>query len=75
MKDKLNVRPENCIVIEDSVNGIKAALNANMNVFAVTNSITRESVHRAKLLDKRFIIDYRAELKAMVYDFIEEHKK
>lgn len=75
MKDKLNVQPENCIVIEDSVTGIKAALNANMNVFAVTNSITRESVYKANLLDNKFIIDNRAELKAMVYDFIEEHKQ
>ena len=52
-----------------------AALNAKMNVFAVTNSITMESVHKAKLLDKKFIIDNPAELKARVYEFIEEHNQ
>ncbi len=75
MKDKLNVQPDDCIVIEDSVTGIKSALNANMNVFAVTNSITRDSVHKAKLLDKKFVIDNPAELKTRVYEFIEEHKQ
>ncbi len=75
MKDKLNVQPDDCVVIEDSVTGIKSALNANMSVFAVTNSITRESVHKAKVLNKKFVIDNPAELKARVYEFIEEHKQ
>jgi beta-phosphoglucomutase-like phosphatase (HAD superfamily) len=75
MKDKLNVQPDDCVVIEDSVAGIKSALNANMSVFAVTNSITRESVHKAKVLDKKFVIDNPAELKARVYELIEEHKQ
>ena len=71
MKNKLKVEPDECIVIEDSVAGIKAALSAQMNVFAVTNSITGESVHKSKLLDKKFIIDNPAELKTKVYDFID----
>lgn len=74
MKNKLKVEPDECIVIEDSVAGIKAALSAQMNVFAVTNSITGESVHKSKLLDKKFIIDNPAELKTKVYEFIESLK-
>lgn len=70
MKNKLQVEPEECIVIEDSVAGIKAGLSANMNVFAVTNSITRDSVYKSKLLDKKFVIDNPAELKKRIYDFI-----
>lgn len=70
MKNKFQVEPEECIVIEDSVAGIKAGLSANMNVFAVTNSITHDSVHSSKLLDKKFIIDNPAELKTRVYNFI-----
>ncbi|MEO8230897.1 MAG: HAD family phosphatase, partial [Ignavibacteriota bacterium] len=70
MKNKFNVEPDECIVIEDSVAGIKAAVSANMSVFAVTNSITRESVNKAKLIDKKFIIENPAELKTKVYDFI-----
>jgi len=74
MKNKLQVEPEECIVIEDSVAGIKAGLSANMNVFAVTNSITRDSVYKSKLLDKKFIVDNPAELKKRIYDFIEGQK-
>lgn len=74
MKNKLQVEPDECIVIEDSVAGIKAALSANMNVFAVTNSITKESVLKSKLLDKKFIVDNPAELKTKVYEFIESLK-
>jgi len=73
MKNKLKVEADECIVIEDSVAGIKAALSANMNVFAVTNSITKESVLKSKLLDKKFIIENPAELKNRVYDFIDNH--
>jgi beta-phosphoglucomutase-like phosphatase (HAD superfamily) len=75
MKNKLHVEADECIVIEDSVAGIKAALSANMIVFAVTNSITRDSVHSSKLLDKKFIIDNPAELKTRVYDFINSLNK
>jgi len=70
MKNKLKIEVDECIVIEDSPAGIKAALSAKMNVFAITNSITRESVHKSKLLDERFIIDNPAELKSRVYEFI-----
>lgn len=70
MKNKLGVESDKCVVIEDSVAGIKAAISANMNVFAVTNSIIRDSVHKSKLLDKKFIIDNPAELKTKVYEFI-----
>ncbi len=74
MKNKLHVETDECIVIEDSVAGIKAGLSANMNVFAVTNSLTHDSVHSSKLLDKKFIIDNPAELKTRVYNFINSIK-
>jgi beta-phosphoglucomutase-like phosphatase (HAD superfamily) len=72
MKNKLKVEADECIVIEDSVAGIKSAISANMNVFAVTNSITRDSVHKSKLLDKKFVIENPSELKTRVYEFIKE---
>ncbi|MBU0845849.1 HAD family phosphatase [Patescibacteria group bacterium] len=52
---KLGIDPENCLVIEDTVAGIKAAQNAGMKVVA----IARDSKH-AKLLQKakKVIYDY-----------------
>jgi HAD superfamily hydrolase (TIGR01509 family) len=37
---KLNVRPEHCVVFEDSLNGIKAAKAAGMFAVAVPNKVT-----------------------------------
>ncbi|MGC9343564.1 MAG: HAD family hydrolase [Bacteroidales bacterium] len=66
----LGIKPEECLVVEDSVNGIKAGIKAGMSVFAVTNDITRESVHKAKILDKSFIIDELNELTPRIYQFL-----
>jgi beta-phosphoglucomutase family hydrolase len=49
---KLDVKPQNCIVIEDAVAGVKAAKAAGMRCIAVTNS------HPAtKLVEADFIVD------------------
>lgn len=37
--DMLHVRPENCLVLEDSINGIKAGMNAGMRVYMVPDLI------------------------------------
>ncbi|MDF1570582.1 MAG: HAD family phosphatase [Bacteroidales bacterium] len=70
ISEMLELSPEECLVIEDSVNGIKAGINAGMTVFAVTNDITRDSVHKSALLDARFIIDELSELKPRIYSFL-----
>ena len=69
-KDELGLKSEECLVIEDSVNGVKAALEAGMPVFAVTNDVTRKSVHDSKLLPTEFIVDKLEELTDSVYRFI-----
>jgi HAD superfamily hydrolase (TIGR01549 family) len=69
--EMLKVQPQECIVIEDSVNGIRAALEAGLNVFAATNEITRDSVHASGLLPGEFIIDDMTELKPRIYKFLE----
>ncbi len=69
-KETLGLESRECLVIEDSVNGIRAAQNADMPVFAVTNSITRKAVHDCNLLDPKFIIDTLEELESKVYTFI-----
>ena len=71
----LDLKAEECLVIEDSVNGIKAGQNAGMPVFAVTNTITRASVHNCNLLEDHFIVDRLPDLTEIVYDFIGKQEK
>ena len=73
-KMTLGLESKECLVIEDSVNGIRAAQNANMPVFAVTNSITRKSVHDCDLLDPEFILDNLEDLEGKVYTFIKSNQ-
>jgi beta-phosphoglucomutase len=54
---KLAVPPHECLVIEDSPTGIRAALAAGMPCIAVTSDFTRKVVHASGLLDKKWILD------------------
>jgi beta-phosphoglucomutase len=47
---KLAIKPEDCVVIEDSPHGVKAALNAGMKVVALTSSTTTENLKGADLI-------------------------
>jgi putative hydrolase of the HAD superfamily len=73
VKEFLKMEFNECLVIEDSVHGIKAGLAAGMHVFAVTNHITRDQVHSAKILAPSFIVDHPRELIDKVYHFLEEN--
>ena len=74
-KKILGLKPKECLVIEDSANGIKAAQSASMSVFAVTNDITRKSVHDCNLLEPKFIVDELEELESRVFSFIESMRR
>lgn len=41
---KSNSMPENCIVIEDAINGVKAAASAGMRCIGITSSFSSESL-------------------------------
>lgn len=45
--DELDVNPEDCIVVEDANNGIKAAKNAGMKCIAITTTHTKEELKNA----------------------------
>jgi HAD superfamily hydrolase (TIGR01509 family) len=45
---KLNLSPSECIVIEDSLNGIKSAKSAGMKVIAITNTYPKKEIEKEK---------------------------
>ena len=45
--EKLGVEPNECVVIEDAVNGIGAAVNAGMKSIGITSSFSAEELHSA----------------------------
>lgn len=48
--ERLQLSPEDCVVVEDTVNGVKAAKNANMKCVAITTSQTADLLHQADLV-------------------------
>ncbi|MCF7899824.1 HAD family phosphatase [Candidatus Babeliales bacterium] len=43
--DKLNVKPQDCLVFEDSIHGFQAAQKANMKCIAIKNAINKDKLH------------------------------
>ncbi len=71
---ELEVSPAECLVIEDSPSGVKAALTAGMTCIAVTTPFTREAIHAQKLLPETYIVDDPDQLPDAVARVIEHYK-
>ncbi len=54
---ELMVRPQECLVVEDSLPGVQAAQAAGMAVIAVTTPFTRLSFDQQEILDRRWVVD------------------
>lgn len=67
------VRPQACLVIEDSPSGVKAALAARMWRITVTTPLTRAALHKQQVLPSRHVVDDPRQLLAAVSHIMETH--
>lgn len=75
VSDVLQVPPEQCLVIEDSPSGVKAAQAAGMWCIAVTTQFTREGVHALGTLKELRIVDEPTCVTEVVRQLVAERAK
>lgn len=63
---KLGVPPNECIVLEDSVNGITAAQKAGMYVVAIATPFTNASIHLTEIIKEAWIVHKPEKVAAVV---------
>ena len=72
---ELDIPSGECLAIEDSPSGVKAALAAAMWCIAVTTPFSRQGIVEMKLLDERWIVDDPGTLTTVVTQMVEERKQ
>ena len=70
LASEFEVESSRCLVIEDSANGVKAALAAEMSCIVVTTEYTREGVHKLPSYDQLVVVDNPENLLDVAKDFV-----
>jgi HAD superfamily hydrolase (TIGR01509 family) len=73
--DKLDVPPEECLVLEDSPTGVQAGVAAGMNVIAVATPFTIAGLHSSQVIDHPWVVHDPSELLGVVQERIDEHNR
>ena len=61
--EALQVSPADCVVVEDALNGIRAAQNAGMHTIAIASTFPREQLEE---VSPEEVIDHLGELKNLL---------
>ena len=72
---RFELPPEELLVVEDSANGVRAAVAAGTNVIAFATPFTAKSLHETKVVEHDRILHESDKLLAMVRRVIEEHER
>ncbi len=73
--EKLEVPPEECLVLEDSPNGVRAGVAAGMNVIAVATPFTVAGLHSDQVLEHAWVVHDPEQLLVVVQERIAEHNR
>jgi len=68
----LGAEPRDCFVLEDSLPGVRAAVAAGMRCVAITNEMTRDSIHAAAVLPAELVVDDPAQLASVARKVLED---